>query len=157
MWISVPSLTLWSIGVDRPGLHPKEVMTLANTCIIVASLLPIVCAGLAKSKGFGKRRREGGYDNHQPRAWLATLSGWQARANAAQANSFEALPLFIAGVLAAQQMQAPQATVDALALGFIAARVGYIGVYLADLAALRSLIWFVGLGCSIALFFVGVK
>lgn len=130
-------------------------MTLANTCIIVASLLPIVCAGIAKSRGFGKRRRDGGYDNHQPRAWLSGLSGWQARANAAQANSFEALPLFIAGVLAAQQMQAPQPTVDALALGFIGARIAYIAAYLADQAALRSLIWFAGLACSIALFFVG--
>ena len=81
-------------------------MTVANYCIIAAAVLPIVCAGLAKSKGFGKPRRAGGYDNHNPRAWLAGLSGWQARANAAQANSFEALPLFIAGVLAAQQMGA---------------------------------------------------
>jgi len=138
-------------------MYPKEAMTLANTCIIVACLLPIVCAGLAKSKGFGKRRREGGYDNHEPRAWLAGLSGWQARANAAQANSFEALPLFIAGVLVAQQMQAAQATVDAWAVGFIAARLAYIGAYLADQANLRSLVWFAGLVCSVALFFVGAK
>lgn len=128
-------------------------MTLANYCIIVAGLLPIVCAGIAKSKGFGKRRRDGGFDNHNPRAWLANLSGWQARANAAQANSFEALPLFIAGVLLAQQMQAPQGRVDALALAFIAARLAYIALYLADQASLRSLAWIVALGCSIALFF----
>lgn len=129
-------------------------MTLANTCIIVAGLLPIVCAGLAKSRGFGKRRRDGGYDNHLPRAWLAGLSGWQARANAAQANSFEALPLFIAGVLVAQQMQAQQATVDLLACAFIAARLAYIAAYLADQPMLRSLIWTLALGCSIALFFI---
>lgn len=129
-------------------------MTVANTCIIVAGLLPIVCAGLAKSRGFGKRRRDGGYDNHLPRAWLAGLSGWQARANAAQANSFEALPLFIAGVLVAQQMQAQQATVDLLACAFIAARLAYIAAYLADQPMLRSLIWTLALGCSIALFFI---
>lgn len=129
-------------------------MTLANTCIIIAALLPIVCAGLAKSKGFGKRRRDGGYDNHDPRAWMAGLQGWQARANAAQANSFEALPLFIAGVLAAQQMHGAQDRIDLLAVGFIAARLAYIAVYLADQATLRSVVWAVGLGCSIALFFV---
>ena len=129
-------------------------MTLANTCIIVAALLPIVCAGLAKSRGFGKRRRDGGYDNHDPRSWLAGLQGWQARANAAQANSFEALPLFIAGVLAAQQMQAPQDRIDLLAAAFIGVRLVYIGVYLADLATLRSLIWALGLACSIGLFFL---
>lgn len=127
--------------------------TTAHLCIIAAALLPIVCAGIAKSKGFGKRRREGGYDNHNPRAWMATLTGWQARANAAQANGFEALPLFIAGVLAAQQMGAAQQRVDLLALSFILFRVIYIGLYIADLAALRSLAWFAGLACSIALFF----
>lgn len=129
-------------------------MTLANTCLIVAALLPIVCAGLAKSRGFGKRRRDGGYDNHDPRSWMATLQGWQARANAAQANSFEALPLFIAGVLAAQQMQAPQDRIDLLAASFIGIRLVYIGVYLADLATLRSVVWAVGLACSIGLFFL---
>jgi len=128
-------------------------MTIAHYCIIVACLLPIVCAGLAKSGGFGRPRREGGYDNHNPRAWLAQQSGRQARANAAQANSFEALPLFIAGVLVAQQLQAPQEWVNALAMGFIAARVAYIAAYLADLATLRSVLWFLGMACSVALFF----
>jgi len=128
-------------------------MTIAYYSIIVACLLPIVCAGLAKSRGFGRSRREGGYDNHDPRAWLAQQSGWQARANAAQANSFEALPLFIAGVLVAHQLKAPQATVDALALGFLAARAVYIWLYVADKPSLRSLVWFIGLGCSVALFF----
>lgn len=127
--------------------------TIANFCIIAAGLLPIACAGLAKSRGFGKPRREGGFDNHEPRAWLTQLTGWQARANAAQANSFEALPLFIAGVLAAQQMQAPQGTVDALALGFVAARIAYIGLYVGNYASLRSLVWAIGLACSVALFF----
>ncbi|MBB4843690.1 putative MAPEG superfamily protein [Paucibacter oligotrophus] len=128
-------------------------MNIAYSSIIVACLLPIVCAGLAKSGGFGRSRREGGYDNHDPRAWLARQSGWQARANAAQANSFEALPLFIAGVLVAHQLKAPQATVDALALGFLAARAVYIWLYVADKPSLRSLVWFIGLGCSVALFF----
>ncbi len=128
-------------------------MTIANFCIIVACMLPIVCAGLAKSSGFGRPRREGGYDNHDPRAWLAKQSGRQARANAAQANSFEALPLFIAGVLVAQQLHAPQARVDGLALGFIAARLAYIAAYLGDKPSLRSAIWFLGVACSVGLFF----
>ena len=129
-------------------------MSIANLCIIVAALLPVACAALAKSKGFGKPRRAGGFDNHHPRAWLAGLSGWQARANAAQANGFEALPLFIAGVLVAQQAQAPQGRVDALALAFIGLRLLFIALYLADKASARSLAWVAGLAVSIALFFV---
>lgn len=129
-------------------------MTLAQLCLLVACLLPIGCAGLAKSKGFGKRRRDGGFDNHQPREWLAGLQGWQARANAAQANSWEALPVFVAGLFVAHQHQAAQATVDALAVAFVACRLAFIGLYVADKASLRSLVWIAGLGACVALFFV---
>lgn len=129
-------------------------MTLAELCILIACLLPILCAGLAKSKGFGKSRREGGFDNHEPRQWLTQQKGWHARANAAQSNSFEALPLFIAGVLVAERMQAPQATINALAVFFVVMRLAYIGAYVADKASLRSVIWTLGLGASIALFFL---
>lgn len=130
-------------------------MTLADTCLLVACLLPIACAGLAKSRGFGKPRREGGFDNHQPRLWLAQLQGWQARAHAAQLNSFEALPAFIAGVLVAERLNAAQSTVDGLALAFIVLRIGFIGAYLADRANLRSMFWLLALLCCVALFFVG--
>ena len=130
-------------------------MSIADLCSLIACLLPIACAGLAKSKGFGKPRREGGFDNHNPRQWLANLQGWQARANAAQHNSFEALPIFIAGVLIAERLQASQGRIDLLAMVFVAARLGYIGAYLADRDLLRSLLWVIGLGASIALFFVG--
>jgi len=130
-------------------------MTIAQLCLLVACVLPIVCAGLAKSKGFGKRRRDGGFDNHAPREWLARQQGWHARANAAQANIWEALPIFLAGLFVAHQHQAAQATVDALAMGFVAARLAYVGLYLADQASLRSLAWFGGIGASAALFFVG--
>ena len=129
-------------------------MTTAEVCILVSSLLPIVCAGIAKSKGFGKPRREGGFDNNNPRQWLASLAGWQARANAAQQNSFEALPIFIAGVLIAERLNAPQAHVDDLALLFVAARIGYIGAYLGNRASVRSALWVIGLGASIGLYFV---
>ncbi|MBI3348695.1 MAG: MAPEG family protein [Burkholderiales bacterium] len=129
-------------------------MTLAQLCLLVACVLPIACAGLAKSKGFGKRRREGGFDNNQPREWLARLEGWQARANAAQANSWEALPVFIAGLFVAHQHQAAQGTVDALAAGFVAARLAFVGLYVADKASLRSLVWVAGLVTCAALFFV---
>ena len=129
-------------------------MTIAQFCLLVACALPIVCAGLAKSKGFGKRRRDGGFDNNQPREWLARLNGWQARANAAQANSWEALPIFIAGLFVAHQHQAAQGSVDALAVGFIAARLAFVGLYVADRASLRSLLWAAGLAACIALFVV---
>ncbi len=130
-------------------------MTIAEACILAACLLPIACAWIAKSKGLGKPRRDGGFDNYNPRQWLASLEGWQARANAAQQNSFETLPIFIAGVLVAEHQQASQSLIDGLAIAVIAARAGYIGAYLAGWANLRSVLWALGLACCIALFFIG--
>ena len=60
--------------------------------------------------------------------------------------------LFAAAVLAAHQ-GAPQSTLAPIASwGFVVARVAYAACYLADLAALRSLVWMAGVGCCIALF-----
>lgn len=130
-------------------------MTQAELCILIACVLPWGCAWLAKFKGMGKRHSEGGFDNHHPRAWLANLQGWQARANAAQQNSFEALPLFIAGVLVAQRMQAPQSTIDLLAWLFVLARVAYIAAYVGDYATPRSMLWAIGTIICVAMFFIG--
>ena len=129
-------------------------MTAADTCILVACLLPLLCTGLAKYKGFTKPRAAGGYDNHNPRQWLATLGGAEARANAAQQNSFEALPIFIAGVLIAELHSGAQARIDLLAMIFIAVRLGYIAAYVADQATIRTLLWGVGFALSVSLFFV---
>lgn len=130
-------------------------MSIANWCVMVACLLPVVTVGLAKGSLGRVSRREGGYDNHHPREWEQKLSGWQQRAIAAQKNGFEALPLFIAGVLIAQMNHANQNTIDLLALSFIVIRCFYVAAYLADKATLRSLIWFAGVGVSIALFSIG--
>ena len=80
--------------------------SLAYWCVLVAAFLPVVCAGIAKSGRFGVARSKGGYDNQNPRDWLARQEDWRARANAAQANSFEALPFFIGAVVIAHQLGA---------------------------------------------------
>ena len=49
-------------------------------CVLLAAIMPIFCAGMAKSSGFGKPVQEGGYDNAMPRLWLAGQTGWRARA-----------------------------------------------------------------------------
>ena len=126
-------------------------MKLSYLCILVACLLPIFAAGMAKWGSFTRPPSQGGYDNRDPRAWLAQQTGRRARANAAQANSFEALPLFIAAVLAAQQMQVAQPLIDGLAVTFVVLRVGYIGLYVANLATARTLVWLAGLSVNVAL------
>ena len=82
--------------------------TISFACVLVMALLPVVCAGLAKSGMMGKPRKDGGYDNDNPRQWLSNQTDWRARANNAQANTFEALPFFFAAVIIAHQLQASQ-------------------------------------------------
>lgn len=131
--------------------------SVADWCVFVAVLLPLVCAWIAKSKGAGKPRREGGFDNSDPRGWLAKQKDWQARANAAQANSFEALPFFIAAVLISQQVGATQSIVDILALLFVTLRAVYIAMYVANLPTARSAVWFLAFLVNAAIMFSGYR
>ena len=120
-------------------------MNVAFSCVLIAGLLPYVCAMAAKW-GFQN------FDNHNPREWLAQQTGFRARANAAQANSFEAFAFFAAGVIIANLAQVDAARIDVYAVVFVVARVGFIACYLADKASLRSLCWLVGLLSVVGLF-----
>jgi uncharacterized MAPEG superfamily protein len=121
-------------------------MTLAFWCILVAGLLPYVATGIAKFGGPGK------YDNREPRAWLEQQTGLAHRADSAQKNGFEALPLFAAAVLVATWQHAPPGKIDGLAVTFVVARVGYLVCYLADWPLARSVVWTLGLGACVGLF-----
>ena len=131
--------------------------TVAYWCVLIAALLPIACAWLAKSQGLGKPRREGGFDNNDPRGWLARQTDWQARANAAQANSFEALPFFIGAVVIAHQLQAPQTRLDILAVLFVTLRIIYVAMYVAGLPMIRSAIWTLALVVNVGILFIGYR
>lgn len=123
-------------------------MTIAYWCLLVAGVLPYLSAAIAKG---GTK-----FDNNNPRDWLAKQEGWRKRANAAQSNAFESFPFFAAGVIVAVLRHAPQGRIDTLAAAFVVVRVAYLGLYLADLAPLRSLCWLAGFGCTVALLFQGV-
>lgn len=131
--------------------------TLAYWCIFAMAILPIVCAGLAKGGTFGTPRSQGGYDNHNPRAWLAKQVDWRARANAAQANTFEAMPFFFGAVLVAHQLGAHQGRLDLLAFVFVVLRVVYVAMYIADYAKVRSLVWTAALLVNIGILLVGYR
>ena len=121
-------------------------MTIAYWCILAAALLPYVWVGAAKSAP--------GYNNAAPRAFLDTLSDWRRRAAWAQLNAFEAFPPFAAGVIIAHQLNAPQAWIDLLALGFIGLRLVHGIAYIGNWPALRSLAWAGGIACVITLFVI---
>lgn len=131
--------------------------TVAYWCILAAAFLPIICAGIAKYGMFGKSLKQGGYDNNNPRAWLARQTGWRARANAAQANTFEALPFFFVAVVIAHQLQARQTLLDILAFMFVVLRMAYILMYVADMALSRTIIWAAALLLNITILFLGYR
>lgn len=128
-------------------------MNLVLLCVLAAALMPIVCAGIAKSRGFGKSRRDGGFDNNNPREWLARQTGWQARANAAQANSFEALPFFMGAVAIAVAAGADPQRLALLCGIWVALRVAFVVLYLMDAASLRTVAWTAAIGVNIAILF----
>lgn len=128
-------------------------MTVALWCILIALLLNPLCALIAKvaSGRFGLK------DNHDPRAFLDTLSGLPRRAHSAQQNGYEAFPAFAAAVLVADIVgNAEQVTQDVLGVMYITSRLLYIICYLADWAALRSLVWFAGLAIIVSFFVVSI-
>jgi uncharacterized MAPEG superfamily protein len=122
-------------------------MTIAFWCVFIAGLLPWISAATAK---LGAR----GYDNNEPRAWLARQEGFRARANAAQQNAFEAFGFFAVAVLVAHLTLGPQQRVDQLAMVFVAARVVYLPLYIVGWGKARSLAWAVGLAASVWIFMI---
>ncbi len=127
-------------------------MTIAIVCVILTGFLPIIAAGIAKF-GPTKSALSDPYDNNQPREWLAKQTGLRARANAAQANTFESLPFFYVAIALAMILEAPQARIDVLATGYVLARIAYIVCYMMNWANLRTLVWLMGFACTVALFF----
>lgn len=121
-------------------------MTIAYWCVFAAALLPYVAVALAKAQP--------GFNNHTPRVWLEQLSGWRKRAYWAHQNGFEAFPMFAAAVIIAHLAHAPQGRIDMLALTFIALRLVYIALYIADAALLRTLVWTGGMACIVGMFVV---
>lgn len=125
-------------------------MVISYACVLVAGLMPVVCAGIAKA---GMRN----YDNHNPRAWLAAQTGFRARANAAQANCFEAFPFFAVGLVLALLTGVDPFVVDMLGVLFVASRVAYVACYVADKPKFRSIFWTVGYFSVIAFYVLAMQ
>ncbi|MBK5511095.1 MAPEG family protein [Pseudomonas sp. TH15] len=122
-------------------------MSIPFWCVFISALL-IYVARMPVAKAM---KEQGGYNNHLPRQQQAQLTGLGARALAAHQNSIEAFILFAVGVLMAHTTQTAGWLIDSLAIIFVVARILYLLCYLADIPKLRSLVWIVGLVCSLLL------
>jgi uncharacterized MAPEG superfamily protein len=131
-------------------------MTLALFTILLVALMPIVCAGIAKAGTFKTHPREGGFDNRNPRDWLAKQEGYRKWANAAQQNSWEALPFFAAAVIVNHILGGGGITANLLAIAFVLLRIAYIVLYLKGIQGTRTVVWTLAYACNVAIFLLPI-
>lgn len=115
--------------------------------LLGAALLPFVATIGAKAGGRG-------FDNAAPREWLHKQVGWRARANAAQINTFEALPFFYAAMLFSYLRAPISEAVICLGMVWLLLRLLYIGCYIWDKPSLRSLVWGAAFGVNVWILFL---
>ena len=115
-------------------------MNITYACVLIAGLTPLIAVTIAKWK-------LSGYDNNNPREWMAKQTGFRARAYAAHQNCL--IMAMMAGVEANP--------LDLCSVIYVAARLFYILCYVKDLATARSIFWVVGYASVIALFVLGFQ
>lgn len=121
--------------------------------LLILTVLPIACAWIA---GYYRQRQLGSIDNKEPRQQAALLTGAGARAVAAQQNSWEALAIYSAALLAVVIAGVPLQSIATLALVVAALRVLYIGFYVANIDMLRSLAFLGSFGICLYFFYLAI-
>lgn len=129
-----------------------DTVAAAIWAMVVASLLPLMMAVAAKAIGGFNLS-----DNAHPRDFLQGTTGAAARANAAQQNSYETLPIFLAAVIVAMLFFVPQSIVNVLAWLYVVIRIGFCVAYITNLATFRSILWLLSMACSLMLFYLAIR
>ena len=119
-------------------------MPIAYWCVLIAALLPIALASYAK---MGVES-----DNRYPREEYDNLPPAKRRAYAAHQNAYENFPFFAVAVIVAMTLGAAPATVNMLAMAYVAVRVIHGLLYINNVPTLRSLAFGIGLLINIAIF-----
>jgi uncharacterized MAPEG superfamily protein len=126
-------------------------MTITLWSLLVAALLPYVWFGVATPL---RKQEFGELDANHPRLQEAKQSGRGARAMGAHGNAFEALAVWAPAVLAAHATNPGSALAPKLALAWMAARFFHGVVYIAGIAPVRTLLFAVGVVCSVLMYVV---
>ncbi|MDB6062747.1 MAG: putative rane protein [Verrucomicrobiaceae bacterium] len=122
-------------------------------CLVVVTFLPVAWGVPA----FSFRKKQFGYaDNKLPRAQQQQTTGIAARALGAHQNAWEALMMFAPIVFVAQIAGADPVKAGLTGIAFVVIRVLHGIFYIADLDALRSISFLVGIACLIRLVVLSV-
>ena len=121
--------------------------------LLILCILPVVCAWIG---GYHRQKQLGSVDNKEPRVQSQQLTGAGARAVAAQANSWEALAVFSAAILAVFISGIGFDSISTLVIAFVVLRIVYIPLYLADQDKLRSLVFLGSYGICMYLLYLAL-
>ena len=122
-------------------------------CLLILCILPLTCAWIA---GYHRQKQLGSVDNKEPRIQALKLTGAGARAVAAQANSWEALAVFSATILAVFISGIELQSIANLAAVFVALRITYIPLYIGNQDKLRSLVFLGGFSICMYMFYLAL-
>jgi uncharacterized MAPEG superfamily protein len=122
--------------------------------LLILCILPLSCAWIA---GYHRQKQLGSVDNKEPRIQALKLTGAGARAVAAQANSWEALAVFSAAILAVFISGVALHSVANWAMAFVVLRIVYIFMYIGNQDKLRSLVFLTGFGICMYLFYLALN
>jgi uncharacterized MAPEG superfamily protein len=121
--------------------------------LLISVILIFIPRGVvAKEQG----KQPEGYDNATPRVQVAKLSDLGQRAQGAHLNSFESFTLFAPAVLAAEIRHVSVGSTAALSLAYVALRVLYLILYLANKPSARSPIWALGMLTTFGLYVLAI-
>ena len=122
-------------------------MTIADICLFGAVMLYLGTLAAAKASAVRD------FDNSNPRDPRFYEHPARRRALGAHINGLETFPFFAAAVLLAEFRAAPQSSIDALAVAFLAARGAFVAAYLLNRPTARTVLWNVAMAFNVGIFF----
>jgi uncharacterized MAPEG superfamily protein len=122
--------------------------------LFALSFIPILMAAtgvVLRIKQFGR------LDNNYPRLQQAEMRGVGARVNGAQANSWEALVVFLLVVFIAHAAGLPLSALNNVAIAFLALRLLYCALYVIDWAWPRTAVFAMSMLCCMYIFYLAAS
>ena len=129
-------------------------MEVAIICLITLIWLPILLSWVT---GYFRKVQLGVIDNNNPRAQCAQLQGVGARLVAAQSNTWEAVTVYMASILAVFLSGIDPDNIIVPCIIFVVCRIFYIAAYAANQGVLRSTIYLVGTVCCFYMLYMSAN
>lgn len=128
-------------------------MKLAVICLLITAVLPIL---LTWTAAYFRNKDLGFIDNQNPRKQYLLLDGLGGRAVAAQQNTWEALAVYSAALIAVSITNVAGEAIATACLIFMISRFLFVGFYLINQDKLRTLTFASGFGACLYMFYLAI-